>query len=385
MKANTFDAIVIGSGSVGVPAAMSLAEKKLKVLVVDSLASTGQGSNKAAIGGVRATHSDGAKIRLSLRSLEIFSTWKEKYGDDIGWRKGGYLFPAYTESDERLMRDLLKIQKSFGLNIDWLSPADIKRVVPGINPENLRGGTFSPDDGNASTLLSTTAFHRRARELGVEFRYRESVTAVTAEKGKVQGVTTSRGKYFAPLVVNAAGMNAKEIAAMARLDAPVSPDSHEAGITEPVARLFDPMVVDIREEAGSKNYYFCQNSEGQIVFCITPHPPAWGSERTPTSWFLPTVSRRMINLLPRLGAVKVRRAWRGLYPMTPDGFPIVEAAVEPAGFIQAVGMCGQGFMLGPGVGELVARMAAGSPAAGDKDVLKSFSGKRSFTGMEKFK
>ncbi len=384
MKDNTFDVIVIGSGSIGVPAASALAEKKLRVLVVDSRASTGQGSNKAAIGGVRATHSDGSKIKTCLRSLEIFSTWKERFGDDIGWQKGGYLFPAYVESDEKFMRELLKVQKRFGVNIDWIGAAELKKIVPGINPANLRGGTFAPDDGSASTLLSTTAFHRRAKALGVEFRYGEAVTSIETEQGKVKAVVTSRGKYFAPWVVNAAGVNAREICAMVRMDVPVSPDTHEAGITEPVDKMFSPMVVDMRAEGDSKNYYFYQNSEGQIVFCLTPHPPKWGTDRTSTSHFLPTVARRMIGLLPRLAGIKVRRTWRGLYPMTPDGFPIVDFASDPQGFVLAVGMCGQGFMMGPGVGELVARMVSGTLTAEDREVLKGYSSKRSFDGMEKF-
>ena len=75
-----FDIIVIGAGSVGVPIALYLAEKKFSVLVIESLASPGQGQNKKAIGGIRATHSDKAKIHISLESIDIFSTWKEMYG-----------------------------------------------------------------------------------------------------------------------------------------------------------------------------------------------------------------------------------------------------------------------------------------------------------------
>ena len=71
------DVIVAGAGSVGIPTALALAERGLKVLVLDRSASPGQGSNKSAIGGVRATHSDPAKILLCQRSLEIFSKWYE--------------------------------------------------------------------------------------------------------------------------------------------------------------------------------------------------------------------------------------------------------------------------------------------------------------------
>ena len=90
MTTSVYDAVVVGAGSVGMPTAMYLAEKGLKVLCVDQFASAGQGSNKAAIGGLRATHSSPAKIRLCLDSLKTFASWKEAHGFDIEWRRGGY-------------------------------------------------------------------------------------------------------------------------------------------------------------------------------------------------------------------------------------------------------------------------------------------------------
>ena len=95
-----FDAIVIGAGSVGNPTAFFLAREGLRTLVLDEKPASGQGQNKAAIGGVRATHSDPAKIALCQESLEVFSGWKEATGTDIGWKKGGYCFPAFDEKVE---------------------------------------------------------------------------------------------------------------------------------------------------------------------------------------------------------------------------------------------------------------------------------------------
>ena len=128
---NNYDVIIIGAGSIGTPLAMALAERKKKVLVLEAAPSPGQGQNKCAIGGVRATHSDGSKIKTCLRSLEIFATWHKKHGDDIGWIKGGYLFPVYTESDEAVLRELHKIQRGFGLNIDWIGPEKVRELAPG--------------------------------------------------------------------------------------------------------------------------------------------------------------------------------------------------------------------------------------------------------------
>ena len=93
-----YDAIVIGAGSVGMPSAYFLAERGLKVLVLEELSAPGQGQHKAAIGGVRATHSDPAKILLCKQSLEIFKGWEEKHGFSVGWKPGGYAFPVYDDS-----------------------------------------------------------------------------------------------------------------------------------------------------------------------------------------------------------------------------------------------------------------------------------------------
>jgi len=381
----SFDVIVVGSGSVGTPAAMTLAEAGLRVLVVDQFPSVGQGSNKRAIGGLRATHSDPAKIRLCLRSLEVFATWKELHGDDIEWLKGGYSYVAYRPEEERTLKELLVVQKRYGLNIDWHDAAAFLEIIPDLNPEGLIGGTFSPDDGNASPLLAVHAFYRRAKALGASFHFNERVTALVASGGRVTGVRTDKGEYGAPILINAAGPWGAEVAALAGIDVPVRPDSHEAAVTEAVARFLGPMVVDIRPVAGSANYYFYQHATGQVIFCITPSPSIWGQDIRETSSFLPMVADRMVGLIPRLRNLRVRRTWRGLYPMTPDGSPIVGWTRELEGYMLAVGMCGQGFMLGPGTGELIGRMVQGTTTTEDRESLTYLSPYREFKGQEKLK
>lgn len=380
-----YDVIIIGAGSVGVPTALALSEKKLKVLVIDSKSSAGQENNKKAIGGIRATHSDFGKIKVSQRSIEIFSTWKEKHGDDIGWISNGYSFPAYNIEDEKKLKDLMKIQHSFGLNIKWISPEEYEELVPGINIDGLRGSTYSPDDGSASPLLALNAFYFKSLEFGAEYKFKEKVINLELEDNKISQVVTDKGQYSADTIINASGNNAKEIGRMMGINLPVIPDSHEGAITEPVERFFEPMVVDMRPANGSANYYFYQNNEGQIIFCITPSPSIIGTDSDSTSEFLPQVAKRMVELYPRLANLKVRRTWRGQYPMTPDGFPIVGRTREISNLINAVGMCGQGYMLGPGLGELIARIVTNELSEDDKRALKSFDPYRDFTGMEQFK
>ena len=375
----TYDVIIIGAGSVGLPTSFFLAKEKLKVLVIDELPSPGQGQNKTAIGGVRATHSDPAKIQTCQLSLKVFSQWKEEYGDDIHFQRGGYCFPAYTEAQEKSFKELLVIQKTYGLNIDWLEADQIRGLLPGINLDGLRGGTYSPEDGNVSPLLAAKAFYNQAKRLGVSFRFNEEVIGIEDNKGQGARVKTARDSYSSKVVINASGAQAKKVGRMMGVELPIFPDSHEAGVTEPIKPFFKPLVVDTRENPGSKNFYFYQEKEGHIIFCMTPDPIIPGFCRDCTSNFLPQAARRLVSLFPKLKNIKVRRTWRGLYPMTPDGVPIVDKIKETKGFYVAVGFCGQGFMLGPGIAlNLVSLITKGKPILSE-EIFKRFSLYRDYT------
>lgn len=380
-----YDVIIIGAGSVGLPTAMYLAKNRIKVLVIDMEKGPGQQNNKKAIGGVRATHSDFGKIHTCLRSIEIMRTWHEVFGDDIGWMSNGYSFPAYNDADEKKLKDLMQVQHGFGLNIRWVNADEYNELVPGINMQELRGSTYSPEDGSCSPLLITSSLYFHCFKEGVDFAFGEQVQDIKVHAGMISSVITDKASYSCGTLINTAGNNARAIGQIMGIDLPVFPDNHEAGITEPVARFFGPMVIDMRKRKGSANFYFYQNNEGQVVFCITPDPPILGVDNRSTSEFLPLCSKRMLEVYPRLKHLKVRRTWRGQYPMTPDGFPIVGQSREIPNLINAVGMCGQGFMLGPGLGELISRMHLNSLTDDDQRVLISFDPYREFTGMEAFK
>ncbi|MGD8394829.1 MAG: FAD-binding oxidoreductase [Candidatus Eiseniibacteriota bacterium] len=390
----TYDVIVVGAGSVGNPTACFLAQQGLRVLALDRRPAVGQGDNKAAIGGVRATHSDPGKILTCKESLEVFSTWEERYGFDIGWKPGGYCFPVYDAAIEATLKGILPVQQGHGLEIDWVGPERIAELVPGIVDEGLRGGTYSPGDGQVSPLLAAVAFQREAERHGADYRLGERVTGYLVEGrawtgqqaggrhtgGRVTGVVTDRGCYAAGHVVIAAGSDAAEHGRLLGIDIPVQPDSHEAGISAPVASFLGPLVVDLRPgpEGRTANFYFGQNKEGQIIFCYTPRELFVGTDRESLSEFLPILASRMVSLVPRLGNLLIRRVWRGCYPMTPDGVPIIDTVPELPGLVLAVGMCGQGFMMGPGVARNVTALVVQGRPHLPADVQACFSFQRDF-------
>lgn len=379
-----FDTVIIGAGSVGLPLSYYLSKKGQKVAVIEKEHSYGRGQNRAAIGGLRATHSDPAKIKICQMSIDILKNMEKDHGFEIDWLEGGYLYPIYEEAKEKALKELLVNQKSYGLDIDWISPEEIRELVPGINMNGLRGGTFSPQDGSASPLKTAGAYYSLSLDAGTTFFFDEEVVEFSKEGGKLISVKTDKRVLSADIFINAAGGNAKEIGAMCGLDLPVYPDSHEAGVTEPVKYFFKPMVVDLRSDNQSANFYYYQNEGGQIIFCVTPDPKILGKDCDNTSEFLPLITRRIVDIHPRLKNIRVRRTWRGLYPMTPDGFPIVGRPKDIDNIFLAVGMCGQGFMLGPGLGKIISEIIVDKT---DKYnfILDQLSLYRQFEGNEMLK
>lgn len=379
-----YDILIIGAGSVGLPLSWYLSKKGKKVAVIDKRPSYGRGQNRAAIGGIRATHSDPAKIKIGQMSIEIVKEIEKEHGIAVDWITGGYLYPVYDEEKEKALKSLLEVQKGYGLNIDWIDPEKVIELVPGITEEGLRGATFSPGDGSASPLKLAGAFFKLSKAAGTDFIFNEKVLSMTMDGDRISKVITDKDEYSADIIINAAGGYGKEVGEMCGLDLPVVPDSHEAGITEPVKPFFKPMVVDLRSDNQSANFYYYQNYEGQIVFCVTPEPKHYGTDCDNTSEFLPLAVRRIITLHPRLKNIRIRKTWRGLYPMTPDGFPIVGWTKEVSNVFLTVGMCGQGFMLGPGLGKIISEIIVD----GSKDydfILDQLSLYREFVGDEVLK
>ena len=194
------------------------------------------------------------------------------------------------------------------------------------------------------------------------------------------GVKTPKDTYFADIIINTAGAYAQNIGKMAGIDIPIIPDSHEAGISAPVGEFLNPMVVDLREgeEGKTSNMYFGQNHEKAIIFCYTPKPLIPGTDKRITSEFMPIIAKRLVSIMPKFKNLRIRRFWRGLYPMTPDGFAIVGKAPKVENFYLGVGMCGQGLMLGPGVAKNISSLILTGKPCISEEVFKDLSPERDF-------
>ena len=288
----------------------------LRTLVLDGRASPGQGSNKAAIGGVRATHSDPAKIRLSLRSLDILSTWQAGLRRRHRVEHRRLRLRGLPRAGGEDPQDLLDDPKAYGLNIDWLDRQSCLELLPDLNPVDLLGGTYSPDDGHCSTAADSPRLlrPRRAARGGIPLRRagdrprpcrREGPRGDDATGALQRARASSTRRAPGPAQIGElAGLNAAGRARLAR------GRHHRAGGALPGTRWWwTSGPCPVRPTTTSTS-----TTPGRSSSASRPARASGAATRRETSEFLPMIAPRMVDLMPRLANIRVRRTWRGLYP-----------------------------------------------------------------------
>jgi len=346
----TYDAIVIGGGIIGAATGYYLSKRRLKVLLLEKNYLT-SGSTGRCITGIRQQFSTPTTIQTAMESVRLFKSMKEEFDMDVEWKDSGYLFLAHSENLVDMFKKNISIQSQFGLNVEFITAEECKKIVPLLDIDGLVGGAYCPSDGQANPFLVVRGYVEGIRRNGGRVQIESEVIGIDVDKGKVRSVTISSGETFsAPIVLNAAGPWAKDVGKLAGVDLDVEPDRHEALITEGIQYAGIPMLVDYRADGG----YFVQRITGQFIGCFTPEKKVPGFSTDATLEFLVEMSRRMCRLIPAIENIAVLRQWAGSYCMTPDGSPIVDQT-EVEGLYCSVGMCGHGFMLGPALGNYMAQ------------------------------
>ena len=374
---NTSDVIIIGGGMIGCATGYYLTEKGFKVHLLEKDYLTA-GSTGRCIGGIRQQFSTELSIRVAMESMKKFAAMSEDLGQDVEFHQGGYLFLAHSEEKRQTYSKLIEIQQKMGLDVQYIGVGEIERLVPGIDPTGLLGGAYCPTDAQANPFSIVDGYAKKIREKGSVLVHK-NVTGISIDTSRVMTVTTADGDtYQAPIVVNAAGPNARDIAELVHIELPIYPERHEAMITEQMERFFDMMIVDYRPDG----CYFNQKwGKGSIIGCYTPIPNVPGLDLGTSFEFAKEMGRRMARLIPKLGDAKIMRQWSGSYEMTPDGNPILDrSSVE--GFWVVGGMCGHGFMLGPEISWLAAEYIAEGKPPYD---ISEFAIDRDFAGKEVMK
>jgi sarcosine oxidase subunit beta len=348
------DVIIIGGGIVGSSIAYHLAEAGCRdVLVVERETHQGKGSTGKSMGGVRAQFATPVNIRMSLYSIPFFATFEEVMGHPSGYRPQGYLFVATTPSHMDYLRENYRRQVEAGLRAARLLDArDVSSIAPELRPDDILGGSFCSTDGFVDPYSVMTGFMRKAIERGVRLLRDTAVTGIAADARGVTGVETSRGFLSSRTVVNAAGPWAGQVARLAGVDLPVEPLRRMLVPTEPFDRVshLSPMVVDM-----TTGFHYRPEGRGLLLAWNDPSETP-GFNLNFDHAFVEKVLTRGVHRLPCLEQAEVnpKRAWAGLYEMTPDHHAVLGPVAQLPGFFLANGFSGHGVMHSPATGRIMA-------------------------------
>ena len=358
--ADTSDVIIIGGGVIGCAIAYNLTKKGIKPLVIEKH-EIGTGGSSRNGGGVRQSARDPRELPLAMHAVQnLWPGLSEELGSDVEYCRGGNLRLGKTEDHLKFLENMVESQKKLGLELEMVDGAGVKEILPYAS-DSIIGASWCPSDGHGNPMLTTLAFYKKALELGADFIVGEAVEDVIIRKGKVAGVITDGGTYEAPLVINAAGVGAREIARKVGLDIPMQPRLVEVIVTDQQPAAFDQML----GTAGS-DFYGHQSKHGSFVFggmTGWEDREFYDHRQVTKSNTVSATCRAIMNFFPWMERTNIVRAWSGILAVVADGVPVMGPAEELPGFFFASCFCGHGYGISPAVGQLMAEYVAdGKPS-----------------------
>ena len=348
------EVVVIGAGVMGLSIAYNLAARGLSDIVVFERGYLAEGASGRNGGGVRQQWSTELNVRLMQESVELCRGFAKELGVNVWFRQGGYLFLARSRSEVARLERNTAMQARLGLPTRMLSPDNALEVVPELDLTGVLAAAFNPSDGILFPWPFLWGYAQRAAAMGVRIYTSTAVRGIEREAGGY-AVASAAGTVRARRVIVAAGAWSPEVARMVGVEVPTYPIRHEICSSEPLKPFLGPMVSELKS-----GLYFSQSMRGEIVGGVSL-PPQVTYSTASTLRFLTTYARRLYRLVPRLGDVKVLRAWAGAYDMSPDGNPILGCPPDAPELYLCCGFVGHGFMMAPAVGVHYAEWLTGGP------------------------
>jgi glycine/D-amino acid oxidase-like deaminating enzyme/sarcosine oxidase gamma subunit len=361
-------AVVIGGGVGGCSVLYWLARLGWDDLVLVERAELTSGSTFHSAGLVGQLRGSLSLTKMMMSSVDLYRDLGGEVGLETGWHEVGSLRLASTpERMEELARQA-GWAKTFGLPLELVSPGEAQELFPPLEIDGVLGAAFLPTDGYVDPSQLTLALAEGARRRGAEVHTATRVTGIHVQNGRARGVETDRGAIEAEVVVNAGGMYAREIGALAGVTVPLVPMAHEYLITRPsglpleMPTLRDPSLL----------VYFRPESGGLVMGGYERHCAPWGLEGIPADFNsrlleedwprFEELLQNAIVRVPGLEDMEVIRLVNGPEAFTPDGEFILGPS-EVRGFWIAAGFCAHGLAGAGGMGKLVAEwIVEGTPS-----------------------
>jgi glycine/D-amino acid oxidase-like deaminating enzyme len=358
------DAIVIGAGVVGACCALALTNAGLKVLIIDR-GPVASGTTGAGEGNILVSDKEpSAELTLAIRSRDL---WFE-IDTDIGGgfeleAKGGVVVSRSTKGISDLKR-LSALQKVNGVEVIELDGAGLRKIEPHLS-ESVDYGVLYPGDAQCQPMLAAAQIIRAVKKRGGSFIQGENVVKINANAGSITGVTTDKNQYVSPIIINATGTWAGEIAKLAGSYLPIMPRRGFILVTSPAPKLVHHKVYDAdyvanvaSSDADLQSAAVVEGTASGTIL-IGASRERVGFKGDMDISILRQLARQAISLFPVLSDIQLLRAYRGFRPYAPDHLPVIGPDKNIAGLWHAAGHEGAGIGLAPATGDLIAAQITG--------------------------
>jgi sarcosine oxidase subunit beta len=364
----TYDILIIGGGIHGASLAFHLSARGVKVAVLEKSA-IASGATGRASGLVRMHYDLEQEAALAWESFLWFRDWKDRVGPDpCGFTRTGFVQIVEPEL-EGTLRKVIQMHQRIGIAAIEVNAADVKRIAPGFYTDDFNIASYEPESGYADPASTATSLMNAARARGATFMQDCTVTGITVSGGKVTGVTSTKGDYSAPLIVNATGAWAPNICKMVGLDLPLSTWQHDVMfvVRPPELRVPHPTVIDF------PNSMYFRPEGGLTLVGLEDGNPLGESPDGDTDHarkgFVERAIERICKRIPAMENGGLHSAHGGYDGITPDQHPAI-GPIGPEGFWLDTGFSGTGFKIGPATGLCVAEwILDGAPKTVDVTVF----------------
>ncbi|HSM38363.1 MAG TPA: FAD-binding oxidoreductase [Candidatus Limnocylindrales bacterium] len=349
----TADAIIVGAGIHGASLAFHLAESGLKPIILER-STAAVGATGRSSGLVRMHYDVEADARLAWVSHGYFANWSDRVGGDAGFVRTGFV-QLVPPNEVEALRQNVAMQQRLGIDTRLIGPEEVKARVPGAMVDDVQVAAWEEQSGYADPTMTTTSLIAAAVDRGARLVTRCTVSEVLLDGDRVIGVETSRGRFEAPVVVDAAGAWAGPLAASAGVEVPLQVWRHDvAYVRRPEGMARHPVIIDF-----ANSMYARPEGDNLTLVALEDGNPLGGSPDAPVDaaapGFLERAAERLSKRLPAMEDAGLHSAHSGQDGITPDQHPIIGPA-GPDGFYLDCGFSGTGFKIAPAVGVALAEL-----------------------------
>jgi len=355
--------VIIGGGVIGCSTAYHLAKLGWKDVVLLERAQLTAGATWHAAGLVEAGgFFSETVLEITRYTLDLYRTLEAETGLATGYKDVGLLVIASTPDRLEEYRRVAAFDCYFGARMEEISPAKVKEYWPLAYTDDVLAGFYSPGDGRVNPIDVTMSLAKGARAGGVQIFEETTVTGFKRAGRYVTAVLTDRGEIRADIVVNCAGMWAREIGKLAGVNVPLQPVEHYYLITEKIEGVHAdlPVLVDLDKYA-----YYREEVGGILFGLFEPVSAPWALDGIPKNFIFgeiaPDWDRMMPYLeeamkrIPALETAGIHKFFCGPESFTPDLEPMMGLAPELDNFYVAAGFNSLGILMGGGAGKVMAQ------------------------------